>query len=126
MLIIEDKQIDNNQNQKLVVLPDLENKETLDQIKKREIEMKRQYLIQLKNNTDPNKWKFIEEIKTLAEQQNNFSFSTMEAIVRNSQKNLQDLFYVKYDLSLNQLIVTDLLINFRDISRFCFSFIPSA
>ena len=100
--------------------------ETEEQMKKREIENRKQFLIQLKNNTDPKKWKFIEEIKILAEQQNNFSYSTMEAIVNNSRKSIQDLFYIKYDLSLNGLIVTDLLINFRDISRFCFLFIPSA
>lgn len=95
--------------------------ENQDQIKLSEIEVNRQLLIQLKNNTDPQKWKFIEEIKTIAEQQNNSSFSNMDAIFQNSQKSIQDLFYIKYDLSLNGLIVTDLLINFRDISR---SFFP--
>ena len=82
-----------------------------------EMELSRQQLIQLKNNTDPQKWVFIEEIKTLAEQQSDYSHSTFEAIVRNAQKTIQDLFYIKYDLSLNGLIVTDLLINFRDISK---------
>jgi hypothetical protein len=76
-----------------------------------------QTILQLKNSTDPQKWTFIEEIKSLAEQQNNYSYSTLEAIVSNSQKTIQDLFYIKYDLSLNGLIVTDLLINFRDIRK---------
>lgn len=109
-----------------VMDPGERRQETQEEVKKREIEESRKFLIQLKTNTDPKKWKFIEEIKILAEQQNNLSYSTMEAIVANSQKSIQDLFYIKYDLSLNGLIVTDLLINFRDISRFCFSFIPSA
>lgn len=82
-----------------------------------DMEMNRQFLFQLKNSTDPQKWNFIEEIKALAEQQNNFQHSTMEAILNNSQKSLHDLFYIKYDLSLNTLIVTDLLINFRDICK---------
>jgi len=80
-----------------------------------EMDIQRQQLIQLKNNTDPQKWTFIQEIQALAEQQNNYSYSTLESIVINSQKSIQDLFYIKYDLSLNGLIVTDLLINFRDI-----------
>ena len=92
--------------------------EKQDQTKLSEIEVNQQLLIQLKNNTDPQKWKFIEEIKILAEQQNNFIFSNMDAIFQNSQKTINDLFYIKYDLSLNSLIVTDLLINFRDISKF--------
>lgn len=84
-----------------------------------EAEMTKQQLIQLKNNTDPQKWVFIEEIKMLAEQHNDHSHSTLDAIVRNSQKTIQELFYIKYDLSLTGLIVTDLLINFRDISIVC-------
>ena len=82
-----------------------------------DMEMNRQFLFQLKNSTDPQKWNFIEEIKALAEQQNNFQYSTMEAIINISQKSLHDLFYIKYDLSLNTLIATDLLINFRDIRK---------
>lgn len=92
--------------------------EKQDQTKLSEIEVNQQLLIQLKNNTDPQKWKFIEEIKILAEQQNNFIFSNIDAFFQNSQKTINDLFYIKYDLSLNSLIVTDLLINFRDISKF--------
>ena len=79
--------------------------------------MNHQLYLQLQNNTDPQKWLFIQEIKLLAEQQNNYQHSTMEAIVRNTRKSIQDLFYIKYDLSLNTLQVTDLLINFRDISK---------
>lgn len=82
-----------------------------------ETELTKQRLIQLKNNTDPQKWVFIQEIKTLAEQHNDYSHSTLEAILRNSQKTIQELFYIKYELSLTGLIVTDLLINFRDISK---------
>ena len=80
-------------------------------------EMNWHFLQQLRSQTDPNKWKFIEEIKSLAEQQNNYQHSTMTAVIQNSQKSIQDLFYIKYDLSLNTLIVTDLLINFRDIRK---------
>ena len=90
-----------------------------------EMELTRQRFLQLKNSTDPQKWTFIEEIKSLAEQQNNYSYSTLEAIVSNSQKTIQDLFYIKYDLSLNGLIVTDLLINFRDICKLFFLITPS-
>jgi len=83
-----------------------------------EVEYARHTYLTLKSNTDPQKWTFIEEIRNLAEQQNNYNYSTMQAIISNSQKSIQDLFYIKYDLSLNGLIVTDLLINFRDICKF--------
>lgn len=90
-----------------------------------EVEYARHTYLTLKSNTDPQKWTFIEEIRNLAEQQNNYNYSTMEAIISNSQKSIQDLFYIKYDLSLNGLIVTDLLINFRDICKFYISIIRS-
>lgn len=94
-----------------------EMEQTPEQVIYSETELTKQRLIHLKNNTDPQKWVFIEEIKKLAEQQNDFSHSTLDAIVRNSQKTIKDLFYIKYELSLTGLIVTDLLINFRDISK---------
>ena len=106
--------------------PPVQVETNAEQTQLNEREMSRQFLIQLKNSTDPQKWNFIEEIKALAEQQNNYQHSTMEAILMNSQKSIHDLFYIKYDLSLNTLIVTDLLINFRDICRSLLPLTPSA
>ena len=92
-------------------------KQNQTQMKLKEMEINRELLIHLKNTLDPRKWKFIEEIKDLAEKQKNYLFSDMDGIIQNSQKSLLDLFFIKYDLSLNGLNLTDLLINFRDMSK---------
>ena len=74
-------------------------------------------LYKLKNTLDPQKWDLLNEIYILGHQQKNKIFSSYQFTIENYNKSVQDLFMIKYELSLNLLNNFDLIMNFRNISK---------
>lgn len=67
---------------------------------------------------DPDKQQFIEEILNLANMVNNPALSSPENILILFNKTYEELFFIKYELTIQTIDPLDLFINFKTISTF--------
>lgn len=68
------------------------------------------------SNQDPGKQKFIDEILNLAKMLNIQILNTPQQILFLFQKSYEELFFIKYELTIRSIEPIDLFINFKTIS----------